>query len=200
MARTYAPQETRTAILDAVRRRVVDGGIAKLSTRGISAEAGVPLSQIHYHFGGKYQLLLALLDRETERLLERQAEMYGEDGPLWKRWEQACDFLDDDLRSGYVQVLQEMIAAGWSDPEIAQRVREALRGWFRLLTEVAEHAATRLGGLGPFSTDETAALIGNAFLGTEASILLGFSEEELPSRSALRRIGALIRSAEETGR
>ena len=39
--------------------------------------------------------------------------------PLWRRYEQACDFLEDDLESGYVRVLQEMIAAGWSTPEIA---------------------------------------------------------------------------------
>ena len=35
--------------------------------------------------------------------------------PLWQRYEQACDFLEDDLESGYVRVLQEMIAAGWSN-------------------------------------------------------------------------------------
>ena len=40
--------------------------------------------------------------------------MYGQDVPLWRRYEQACDFLEDDLESGYVRVLQEMIAAGWS--------------------------------------------------------------------------------------
>ena len=38
--------------------------------------------------------------------------MYAEDVPLWQRYEQACDFLEDDLESGYVRVLQEMIAAG----------------------------------------------------------------------------------------
>ena len=62
--------------------------------------------------------------------------MYAQDAPLWRRYEQACDFLEDDLESGYVRVLQEMIAAGWSNPEIAGRgpqhhpglVRAAHRG------------------------------------------------------------------------
>jgi len=46
--------------------------------------------------------------------------MYAEDLPLWQRYERACDFLEDDLDSGYVRVLQEMVAANWSDPR-AQR-------------------------------------------------------------------------------
>ena len=41
--------------------------------------------------------------------------MYDAPDPLWVRWDRACDFLDADLESGYVRILQEMIAAGWSD-------------------------------------------------------------------------------------
>ena len=41
--------------------------------------------------------MLALLDHENQRLVERQRQMYGTEAPLWQRYEQACDFLDDDL-------------------------------------------------------------------------------------------------------
>ena len=78
----------------------------------------MPLSQVHYHFGSKGGLMLALLEAEDRRRLARQEAMYAEDKPLWQRYEQACDFLEDDLESGYVRVLQEMIAAGWSTPAI----------------------------------------------------------------------------------
>lgn len=196
-------EQTRTAILEAARGRLVAEGVANLSTRGIAKEAGVPLSQIHYHFGGKPQLILALLDHENERLLDRQARLYAQDMPLWKQWEQACDYLDDDLASGYVRVLQEMIAVGWSDPQIATHVRADLAGWRDLLVDVARRAGERLGGLGPFTADEFAALVAIAFLGAEATILLGFTEDVLPARTALRRVGDLIRrieEADETGR
>jgi hypothetical protein len=117
--------------------------------------------------------------------------------PLWRQWEQACDFLEEDLRSGYVRVLQEMTAAGWSDEEIAAAVRENLSGWFELLADTASKVAPRLSGLGPLTPDEVAALIGAAFLGIETMILLGFDEETLPCRSALRSIGFLLRTMEE---
>ena len=193
-----APVERNTSdvILDATRSRLLAGGYANLSTRKVAVEAGVPLSQLHYHFGSKNGLILALLETENRRRLDRQRRMYAEDAPLWQRYEQACDFLEDDLESGYVRVLQEMMAAGWSDPEVASAVRRDLRGWYELLTDVAERALDRLGALGPFTPAEAAALVGNAFLGSEALILLGVDERQVPSRAALRRVAELIRATE----
>jgi hypothetical protein len=89
-----------------------------------------------------------------------------------------------------------MIAAGWSNPEIAVAARRVLAGWYELLTSVATEAAERFGGLGPFEPAEVATLIGNAFLGSEALLLLGFDRHQLPIRASLRRVSELIRAAE----
>ncbi len=190
---------TRRAILDAARARLLKDGLVGLSTRGVAETAGVPLSQLHYHFGSKQGLILDLLEDEDERRLARQADMYGEEIPLWRRYEQACDFLEDDLEEGYVRVLQEMIAVGWTDPAVGARVRELMLGWNHLLIRVAEEAERDFGTLGPFSAAELASLIGQAFMGGEAMLLLGFDEEEWPVRASLRRIGAAIRQLEEEG-
>ena len=189
--------ETRAQILMAGKSALLESGYAGLSTRRVAEAAGVPLSQIHYHFGSRQNLVLAVLEEENARLLERQALLYGAEMPLWRQWEQACDFLDEDLRSGYVRVLQEMTAAGWSDEEIAEAVRQNLSGWFELLADTASKVAPRLNGFGPFTAEEVAALIGAAFLGIETMMLLGFDEEALPCRSALRSIGFLLRTMEE---
>jgi AcrR family transcriptional regulator len=186
-------------ILEAARARLLVDGFAGLSTRKVAQHAGVPLSQVHYHFGSKGAMVLAVLESENRRRLARQTQMYGQDVPLWRRYEQACDFLEDDLESGYVRVLQEMIAAGWSNPEIAAAARQIVAGWYELLTEVATEADERLGGLGPFTPAEIATLIGNVFIGSEALLLLGFDRHQLPIRSSLRRIAELIRVAETAG-
>lgn len=183
-------------LLEAAQRCLQRHGIAGLSTRKVAEEAGMPLSQIHYHLGSKRGLLLALLEYQNETLLARQRTMYGRPQPLWERWIQACDYLDEDLASGYVRVLQEMIAAGWSDPEIASEARRILRGWYDLLAQVATDASERLHGLGPLTPAEAAALTGTLFMGAESMILLGFSESEVPARSALRKVGELLRMLE----
>lgn len=184
---------TRDTILTAARQALLESGYAGLSTRKIADAAGVPLSQIHYHFGSKQGLVLDVLAEENRKLLDRQRQMYQEDMPLWKQWEQACDFLEDDLESGYVRVLQEMTAAGWSDPEIAAAVKSMLGKWFELLAGVAERAGATIGGLGPFTPEEAAVLAGAPFLGVETMLLLGFEESEMPARSALRKVGTLLR-------
>jgi AcrR family transcriptional regulator len=197
MAAPAIEADTSRVILDAARTRLLADGYAGLSTRKVAQEAGVPLSQVHYHFGSKGGMVLALLEAENQRRLARQSAMYAEDAPLWRRYERACDFLEDDLESGYVRVLQEMIAAGWSTPEIGAATREMVTGWYELLHDVAIEAGARFGGLGPFSPAEAAALVVNAFIGAEALLLLGFDRHQMPIRASLRRVGELIRAAEE---
>lgn len=188
---------TADRIIEAARACLLADGYATLSTRRVAEQAGVPLSQIHYHFGGKQGVILALLDRENQQLVQRQVRMYGAETPLWKRYEQACDFLDDDLASGYVRVLQEMIAAGWSDPQVAARVTSMLEAWFSVLVQVATEAEERFGSLGPMRAADVAGLIALSFLGGEAVILLG-GEEWFPRVSGwLRSVGDLIRHFEE---
>jgi AcrR family transcriptional regulator len=195
--RERATADTRSRILEAARDCLLADGYANLSTRHVAEVAEVPLSQIHYHFGSKQRLILAVLEAENDRLLARQRAMYGGPEPLWQQWERACDFLDEDLASGYVRILQEMIAAGWSDAEVASAVRQYVAGWQHLLAEVAEREGHRLGGLGSFTPAEVAALMSLPFLGAEEAILLGFEEATLPARSALRKIGTIIRAIEE---
>jgi AcrR family transcriptional regulator len=189
--------DTRTQLLAAAEQCLRQYGYAGLATRRVAEVADMPLSQIHYHFGSKEALVLALLEHQNRRLLERQSATFAAELPLWKRWEKACDYLDEDLASGYVRILQEMIAAGWSNPEIAAAVRQFLSGWYVLLNRVAKEAAVRFGAFGSLKPDDVACLVGNAFLGCEALLLLGLEDEGMPIRRALRRFGQAIRTMEE---
>lgn len=70
---TVPVTETATSqvILDAARTRLLADGYARLSTRKVAQEAGVPLPQLHYHFGSKGGMVLALLEAENQRRLAR---------------------------------------------------------------------------------------------------------------------------------
>ena len=203
MARVAAVkvEATRTSILDAARSVLRERGYASLSTRGVAAVAGVPLSQIHYHFGSKQGMVLALFEFMNARLLERQNAMFADPSlTLSEQWDLACDYLDDDLATGYVRVLQELLAVGWTDPEIGRVVRDGVLGWIELLTDLARRAQDTYGSLGPFTPEDIAALVGAAFIGMEAYLLLGIEERGLPLRRSLRRFGDVIRVLEERGK
>jgi AcrR family transcriptional regulator len=189
--------ETSTVLLEAAKKVLRQKGYAGLSTRDVAAAAGVPLSQIHYHFGSKQGMMLALFEYLNAQLLDRQNALFHDPAlKLSEQWDKACDYLDDDIASGYVRVLQELIAASWADAEVAKVIRAGLLIWFDLLTQLARKAERELGGVGTFSADEVAALVGCAFIGAESLYLLGGEKKGVPMRQALRRFGDLIRIAE----
>lgn len=189
--------ETSTMLLEAAKKVLRHNGHAALSTRDVAAVAGVPLSQIHYHFGSKQGMVLALFEYLNAQLLDRQNAMFGDPSlKLSEQWDRACDYLDDDIASGYVRVLQELIAASWADAAVAQVVRTAIMGWVDLIVGAARSAERELGGLGPLTPEEIGAFAANAFIGAESLYLLGLEKKGSPIRQALRRVGDLVRSAE----
>src|SRR4051812_10475548 len=84
---TTGETDTARGLLDAARAQLLIDGYAGLSTRKVAQRAGVPLSQVHYHFGSKGGLVLALLESENARRLQRQSRMYAQDEPMWRRYE-----------------------------------------------------------------------------------------------------------------
>jgi AcrR family transcriptional regulator len=201
MARSLAKIETSTVVLDAAKKVLRQNGYAKLSTRDVAAAAGVPLSQIHYHFGSKQGMVLALFEHLNSQLIDRQSALFHDSAlTLSEQWDRACDYLDEDIASGYVRVLQELIAASWADSPVAKVIQAGLMEWFRLLAELARRAEREFGSLGPFTADEIAALVSHAFIGAESYYLLGLEKKGVPVRQALRRFGDLLRIAEAGGR
>ena len=186
-----------TALLEAAKKVLRQRGYAGLSTRDVAEAAGVPLSQIHYHFGSKHGLVLALFEHLNSQLLHRQHALFNDASmKLSEQWDRACDYLDEDISSGYVRVLQELIAASWADAPVAKVIRAGIMGWVELLTELARRAERIFGGLGPFSAEDIATLVSHAFMGAESLYLLGLEKQGVPVRRALRRFGDLIRLAE----
>jgi AcrR family transcriptional regulator len=189
--------ETSTTLLEAAKKVLHQKGYAALSTRDVAAAAGVPLSQIHYHFGSKQGMVLALFEYLNVQLLDRQNAMFADASlKLSEQWDRACDYLDDDIASGYVRVLQELIAASWADPAVAKVVRTAIMGWVDLIVGAARKAERELGGLGPLTPEQVGAFAANAFVGAESLYLLGLEKKGSPIRQSLRRIGDFVRSAE----
>jgi AcrR family transcriptional regulator len=82
--------DTKDRLLDAAERLFGAHGFEATSLRGVTAEAGVNLAAVHYHFGSKEALLRATaarrvepINRERLRLLDKiEAEAPSEALPL----------------------------------------------------------------------------------------------------------------------
>jgi hypothetical protein len=142
-------------------------------------------------------MVLALFEYLNAQLLDRQTSLFTDETvKLSDQWDRACDYLDEDIASGYVRILQELVAASWADAVISKVVRAGLLGWDEILKGLARRAERELGGFGPFSAEEVSTLIGVAFMGAESIYLLGLEKKGMPIRQSLRRFGDLIRMIE----
>ena len=136
---------TVDSFLDAAERLLVDVGYAGITTRRLAEEARVNHGLVHYYFGSMEELLVRVLERYTDRLIERQRTMYAADVPFIEKWRSAMTYLDEDFKSGYQKVWLELQALAWNRPELRDRVDHVNGEWRAVLTDAFSEAADEYG-------------------------------------------------------
>jgi len=187
---------TRALILQAARRRLVEQGYANLNVRDIAADAGVNHALIGYHFHGKQQLVLAVLDDANTRLLERQSDMYSQPTPASKKWQQARDFYEEDLASGFVKLLMELMAGSFHDEVLRREFTPRLLAWKKLIEGAVDELIEANGLKLPVSGRAISAWITWFWIGMEASMALGIPEKDGHQHEALEAMALLLRRVE----
>lgn len=184
---------TRARILESAQRRLIEGGYANLNLRDIARDAGVNHALIGYHFRGKRQLVLAVLDEANRTLLARQERMYREDASASRKWQQACDFYEEDLRSGFVRLQMELMGASLHDAELRAEFVPRWLSWTALVEAAVERFIAESGLELPVSGRAIAAWISWFWYGMEAGMTLGITEEQGHQREALEAVATLLR-------
>lgn len=81
------PETTKTLILDATEKLMVDEGYAAVSTRRIAQELGLNAATIHYYYPTTDDVFIALHRRMTDRQLEEVGRVLSSDNPLAAFWQ-----------------------------------------------------------------------------------------------------------------
>lgn len=135
--------ETEQALLDAAERLLVEHGAAGITTRRVAEEAATNHGLVHYYFGSVEQLLVRVLERFTERLIERQRQMYAADAPFLEKWRTAMAYLDEDLP--YQKIWLELQALSWNRPELGERLALVHAEWRSVLRDAFGPVHEQLG-------------------------------------------------------
>jgi AcrR family transcriptional regulator len=190
---------TKEQILRAARIVLQRDGVGNLTIRSVATEADVNLALIHYHFQSRDGLLLAVLEDVNADLLARQRGMYDRpDMTLAEKWRQAVAFYHHDLDSGYVRTLHELAGHGYTNPQMAERVRAVMGAWRDLLCEVISGAMDDL-QISIVDPAELTSMVVSFWYGMEQRHLLGVSEEDGHMWQVLDTIGRLIERLEQRG-
>jgi AcrR family transcriptional regulator len=134
---------TEQALLDAAERLLVDVGAAGITTRRVAEEARANHGLVHYYFGSVEQLLVRVLERFTERLIDRQRELYAADTPFIEKWRTAMSYLDADRP--YQKIWFELQGLAWNRPELQERLARVHAEWRAVLTEAFAPVRQELG-------------------------------------------------------
>lgn len=130
--------ETKLEILEAAGRVVLEQGVGGLTLEAVSHEAGLSKGGLLYHYGTKEALLAAMVDRLVEVTEGRIATVREDDsGPgSWMRgYLNAClvDDQHDTDPTGRLGVA--VLAAGATDPQLLERLRERQQTWRRRIRD-----------------------------------------------------------------
>jgi AcrR family transcriptional regulator len=142
---TTARIEASDALLDAAEHLLVEVGFAAITTRKLAERAGVNHGLVHYYFGSMEELLLRVVERYTDRLVERQAAMYAADVPFIEKWRTAMRFLDEDAESGYQKVWLELQAMAWNNAGVRQRIQDVHGRWVGVVRPAFETGLAEIG-------------------------------------------------------
>ncbi len=124
---------TEQALLDAAERLLVEVGAAGITTRRVADEAGLNHGLVHYYFGSVEQLLVRVLERFTDRLVERQRQMYAADTAFLDKWRTAMAYLEEDRP--YQKIWYELQALAWNRPDLRERLARVHAEWRAVLLE-----------------------------------------------------------------
>ena len=168
--------ETEQALLDAAERLLVDVGAAGLTTRRVAEQAGANHGLVHYYFGSVEQLLVRVLERFTERLIERQRQLYAADAPFLEKWRTAMAYLEEDRP--YQKIWFELQALAWNHEPLRERLRRVDEEWRQVLTNALKspHEQLRI----PMPLDALVALVMTFNLGIMAERLTGVETGHAP--------------------
>ena len=71
-------QDTKRQIIDVAQRLFAENGFESVSLRHITAEAGVNVAAVNYHFGSKEKLIDAVIERRIVPINDRRLQMLGD--------------------------------------------------------------------------------------------------------------------------
>jgi AcrR family transcriptional regulator len=143
--------DTRAKLVEAALETLKRSGFVGASAREIARTGGFNQALIFYHFGTVNDLLLAALDETSARRMAAYRVAVDEAGSLPELVRVATRIYREDLESGHIKVLAEMIAGSSAHAELGPEIAARVEPWVRFAEETIGKvlSGTPLGHLVP---------------------------------------------------
>lgn len=135
-----SPASTKQRIVEAAFQTLKEEGFAGTSARAIARRGGFNQALIFYHFGTLNDLVLATLDKTSAERMSRYRDSIGMAVSVDEKIETATRLYREDLESGHITVISELIAGSLARPDLGPEVVARMEPWIEfaegVITEV----------------------------------------------------------------
>ena len=174
LAATRSASGTQDQLVTAAFETLRADGFAQASARAIAGRAGCNPALIFYYFSSVNDLLVAALRRSSETQLSAYEETLAGIDSVEGLVSAVQERLRDDVESGHVKVLNELVGATGSDPALREAVLSLVTPWLELTERTLRRILEESGLAALVPTDQMAFAVVSLFLGMELlSGLLG---------------------------
>lgn len=141
-----SPASTKQRIVEAAFQTLKEEGFAGTSARAIARRGGFNQALIFYHFGTLNDLVLATLDKTSAERMSRYRDSIGRAVTVDDKILTATRLYREDLESGHITVISELIAGSLARPDLGPEVVARMQPWI----EFAEGVITEVLAGSPF--------------------------------------------------
>jgi AcrR family transcriptional regulator len=130
--------DTKLRIITATLETLKESGFAGTSARTIARRGGFNQALIFYHFGSLNALLLEALDETSRQRMEVYTDLLERAGSVEELVRAAVYIYRQDLDSGHITVLSEVIAGSLSNPDLGPQVVARMEPWIGFAQQAIE--------------------------------------------------------------
>ena len=158
---------TRQKIMDAAVDTLREEGIVGTTARAIAQRGGFNQALIFYHFNSIPQLLMEAFSRTSDEQIARYETAAADVSSLHDLVAIARRLHDEDLESGAVTAVTQLMAAA-TDPELGGQILDRIDRWITIVERALERANPAGAAIQPVVSPRSAAYaISAMFLGIE---------------------------------
>lgn len=136
-----ANDDTKQQILEAAFETLREEGFSAATSRAVARRGGFNQALVFYYFGSMDGLLLAALDRTNEQRLAAYRETLAAASTVEDVLAGIANLFEEDLESGHITVVSQMIAGSVGRPELAPQMLKRMEPWLELCEQTLERVA-----------------------------------------------------------
>jgi AcrR family transcriptional regulator len=162
-----AGEETREKILDAALATLTAEGFLGTTARSIARTGGFNQALVFYHFGSVDEVLVASVERMSERRLAVYRERVAQAADLPAIVAVAREVLGEDMAGGAITVLAQMVAGAHGRAHLGTRLARVWDPWIDVVESAVLRVVEGTGFEGVIPAHDLAFALTGMFLGVE---------------------------------